>query len=138
VKPKGVEKILSPNDIGETGAHQAGIVVPKTGDILTFFPTLDRTVKNPRSLVKAVDDEGKAWSLNFIYYNNRFFGGTRNEFRLTGLTAFFREFNLKANDVLLLWHERPNATRISFRRKQPTAAVHGRITLAATWKVIDC
>ncbi len=138
MKPKGVEKLLSPNDTGETGAHQAGIVVPKTGNILAFFPSLDRTVKNPRSLVRVVDDEGKSWSLNFIYYNNRYFGGTRNEFRLTGLTAFFREFNLKADDVLLLWHENTGTTRISFRRNEPKTVGSCRITLSATWKVIEC
>ena len=33
-----IEKTLSKNDTGETGGHQAGILVPKEPDILGFFP----------------------------------------------------------------------------------------------------
>ena len=36
-KPTAITKILSMNDTGETGGHQAGILVPKGGDVLRFF-----------------------------------------------------------------------------------------------------
>jgi hypothetical protein len=95
-----IEKILSANDTGETGGHQAGICVPKAENILSFFPPLNPELKNPRQVLDIKDDAGTFWSFNFIYYNNRFFGGTRNEYRLTGMTAFFREFNLKDGDKI--------------------------------------
>ena len=34
---KAISKILSSNDIGLTGTHQAGIHVPKEENILSFF-----------------------------------------------------------------------------------------------------
>ncbi|HWA09478.1 MAG TPA: ATP-binding protein [Chthoniobacteraceae bacterium] len=93
-------KVLSLNDTGETGAHVAGLLVPKTD--LSFFPALDLAEKNPRAEVVATDPDGRTWSLNFIYYNNEFFGGTRNEYRLTGLTAFFSANDLHAGDAVVL------------------------------------
>ena len=44
-KPKAITKTLSLNDSGETGGHQAGICVPKGGDILRFFPDLGNEKK---------------------------------------------------------------------------------------------
>ena len=34
MKPKCISKVLSSNDTGETGSHQAGILIPKGGEIL--------------------------------------------------------------------------------------------------------
>ena len=42
-----ISKKLSANDIGINGAHQAGILVPKAKDILSFFPDLNAAIKNP-------------------------------------------------------------------------------------------
>lgn len=95
-----VEKILSANDTGETGAHMAGILIPKEERILSFFPSLDTSVKNPRQVLDFTDEAGEMWSFPFIYYNNKFFGGTRNEYRLTGMTRFLRQYCLKAGDRL--------------------------------------
>ena len=39
---RSISKILSANDTGETGGHQAGILVPKQEEILSFFPPLER------------------------------------------------------------------------------------------------
>lgn len=69
---------------------------------LAFFPSLNPDEKNPRASIIATDPDGRAWNLNFIYYNNRKFGGTRNEYRLTGMTAFFAAHNLRAGDVVEL------------------------------------
>jgi hypothetical protein len=134
MQPSAIEKILSPNDTGETGGHQAGILVPKEGDVLAFFPRLDATIKNPRAVLDVVDDDHHEWAFSFIYYNNRFFGGTRNEYRLTGMTAFFRRFNLKSGDRVVLKHESPRLIRITFKRAQPTGKV---LKLSTSWKIID-
>jgi len=41
-----IKKVLSANDSGETGGHQAGILIPKNQDILSFFPVLGNSEKN--------------------------------------------------------------------------------------------
>jgi hypothetical protein len=134
VKSYSIEKILSANDIGDTGGHQAGILVPKDEKILNFFPKLDKTVKNPRAILDMKDDTGKEWTFSFIYYNNRLFGGTRNEFRLTGMTAYFREFDLKTGDTLIFNRVDKKNVTISYRRANSKNTV---IKLSSTWKVID-
>lgn len=131
---EAIEKTLSANDTGETGGHQAGILVPKDSRILSFFPQLNPDIKNPRAVLDMLDETGREWTFHFIYYNNRFFGGTRNEYRLTGMTAFFREFNLKAGDKVLMRHESPRRTRITFHRAREQGGV---LKLSPTWKVID-
>ena len=131
---QAIEKTLSANDTGETGGHQAGILVPKEGGVLSFFPRLDGAVKNPRVAVDVLDDTGHEWTFSFIYYNNRFFAGTRNEYRLTGMTAFFRAFNLKAGDTVILRRESPHVVRITFRRTRDSSGV---LKLSNTWKVIE-
>ena len=95
-RPSAITKVLSKNDTGETGGHQAGILVPKDPNILAFFPPLDSSTKNPRVRLNFFDPQGSLWKFSFIYYNNYFFGGTRNEYRLTWMTALIRNYNLKA------------------------------------------
>ena len=135
MKTQVVEKVLSANDTGETGGHQSGILVPKDPVILGFFPRLDASVKNPRAVLKVLDHTGRQWSFNFIYYNNRFFGGTRNEFRLTGMTDFFREFNLKAGDAVILRQLSSSGhVNIDYRRASSNKRV---LRLTGAWKVIE-
>jgi hypothetical protein len=131
-----VEKELSGNDTGETGGHQAGMLIPKGGEILRFFPLLTNATKNPRAVIDLVDETGKTWSFSFIYYNNKFFGGTRNEYRLTGMTGYIRSFNLKTGDTILLEKVSDRFSRIRYRRKnQP---VQGVLKLGqGGWRVVD-
>lgn len=83
-------KILTKNDLGITGSHQAGICVPRDLANKGFFPDLDSTKYNPRASV-AVQIKGRKYIFNYIYYNNRLFGlGTRNEYRITGITKFLK------------------------------------------------
>lgn len=131
-----IEKILSANDTGETGGHQAGICVPKSPHILSFFPVLNGKLKNPREVLDITDDSGRVWAFAFIYYNNRFFGGTRNEYRLTGMTAFFRDFNLKAGDKIMLRRVSARSASITFKRASDSV-VGNVLKLSTTWKVID-
>jgi hypothetical protein len=136
-----VEKVLSANDTGETGGHQAGLLIPK--DILTleFFPYLDPSTKNPRCVIDLLDAAGDEWTFNFIYYNNKFFGGTRNEYRLTCMTEFIRRYSLKEGDVVIFKKTIGRYYDLSYRRKdQPikeNADGSKVLRLSGNWVVID-
>lgn len=134
--PAAITKELSANDTGETGGHQAGILIPKEPEILAFFPSLDGSVKNPRHELQVTDPTGQKRTLAFIYYNNRLFGGTRNEYRLTRLTEFFRSHNLKSGDVLILRREEGRYS-VEFERKKKSEFESGRLQLGSTWKIVS-
>ena len=142
-----ISKILSANDTGETGGHQAGILIPKDNDILSFFPTLSAlNEKNPRVRLTFTDAGGDKWNFNFIYYNNKFYGGTRNEFRLTGMTKYIRTNNLKAGDMIILRRNTTGDRFIEHQRSgfmQVVSASESernytvRLKLSHTWRVIS-
>lgn len=135
---QAISKILSANDSGETGAHQAGILVPKEQDVLNFFPPLGREEKNPRHHLPFTDDTGTRWEFAFIYYNNRFFGGTRNEFRLTRMTPYFKGNNLVAGDELILERDEDGGRLIRYKRSKKTGiGKDGVLRLGSQWKVIE-
>jgi len=141
---KSITKQLSLNDSGETGGHQAGMLIPKNPEILSFFPKLDSSQKNPRVVMYFTDNSGKIWKMNFIYYNNRFFGGTRNEYRITGMTAYFREANLKAGDEVIFTRNN-NQLGIDYKRGSVSTTMESEtneqkktvLILGGGWKVID-
>ena len=148
-RPNAITKVLSMNDTGETGGHQAGICVPKNGDVLKFFPDLGCSEKNPRVSMYFTDDSGKVWKMNFIYYNNKFFDskGTRNEYRLTGMTAFFRENGLRAGDSISLIHGDDGTDHIRYQRAvmvelevitDENGITKNRLKLGSDWRVIYC
>lgn len=78
-------KRLSANDTGATGSHQVGIYIPK--DVMDeLFPALNRTdILNPELLIPAwiCSHQQPEQQVKVIYYNNRYFGKTRNEKRIT-------------------------------------------------------
>jgi hypothetical protein len=79
-------KTLSANDVGATGGHQGGILIPKSeAELLSFLPVLDPKVKNPDAWIECEDETGTTRKFRFIYYNNKLHdeGGTRNEYRIT-------------------------------------------------------
>lgn len=95
-------KCLSANDVGATGGHQGGILIPKTEvEFLEFLPTLDSTIKNPDAWIECVDDKGIPRRFRFVYYNNRLHDpqGTRNEYRVTYMTSYFREIGASEGDT---------------------------------------
>lgn len=93
-------KTLSKNDLGWTGGHQSGILVPKEVIRLNFLPFLNPNEYNPRCGI-SFDFRGNTVSFTFIYYNNRLHNrGTRNEYRITGMTKFFRENSCEPGDTL--------------------------------------
>jgi len=135
---RSISKILSANDTGETGGHQAGILVPKQEEILSFFPPLERRELNPRRHLIFYDDQDGRWELAFIYYNNRFFGGTRNEFRLTRMTPFIHQTGLEAGDELILERSEEGRYLIKYRRaKQSGRSKDGVLRLGSSWRVVE-
>lgn len=87
-------KTLSANDVGATGGHQGGILVPKSEtELLGFLPLLNPTIKNPDAWIECVDESGTVRKFRFVYYNNKLHdeNGTRNEYRITYMTRYFRE-----------------------------------------------
>lgn len=137
-----ISKTLSANDTGDTGAHQAGILVPKAKRILSFFPRLAADEHNPRAHLLFRDESGTNWEFAFIYYNNRLFGGTRNEYRLTRMTRYIREQALVPGDEVLLSRDgRGDYSIASKRQKKSTATrdTDGRVVLqlGGGWRIIE-
>lgn len=123
--PASFAKVLSANDTGATGGHQAGILVPKGEPaLLAFFPPLDASVQNPDAWVEVEDDDGRVWRLRYIYYNNKLHAenGTRNEYRLTHLTKYLREAGAKVGDSLVFTATTsPGRYRIAIAPAEPAA-----------------
>lgn len=95
-------KTLSANDVGATGGHQGGILVPKSeAELLAFLPPLDPAIKNPDAWIICIDESGKLRRFRFVYYNNRLHDakGTRNEYRITYMTGYFREMRAREHDI---------------------------------------
>ncbi len=133
-----ISKILSANDTGHTGAHQAGILVPKEPVVLSFFPPLDQSEKNPRYHLSFYDDSETRWEFAFIYYNNKFFGGTRNEFRLTRMTPFMKMNGLQPGDELILEKDDDGKRFVKYKRARGSGmGRNGILRLGSAWKVID-
>ena len=133
-RPKAISKVLSRNDTGETSGHQAGILVPKDLRILSFFPPLDSSTKNPRARMSVRDPQGRLWGFTFIYYNNKYFGGTRNEYRLTWMTTFMKQYNLQAGDKLTLLRDNDGTYGIDWLREGMPET--GILRLGGSWKVV--
>lgn len=98
-------KILSANDVGATGGHQAGILIPKSeSELLAFLPKLDSSVKNPDAWLDCLDESQTMRRFRFVYYNNRLHDvtGTRNEYRITYMTRYFKEMKARAGDIIEL------------------------------------
>jgi hypothetical protein len=133
VRPHRIGKVLSANDLGLTGAHQAGMLIPKQGPALAFFPVLDGRLKNPRVPLTLHDAEGGRWQLTFIYYN----GGTRNEYRLTGMTRFLRQSGLRPGDELVLLRDSTGRLTIEASRARRDWTDGEVLKLGSSWRVIS-
>ncbi|SMF52729.1 Restriction endonuclease EcoRII, N-terminal [Alteromonadaceae bacterium Bs31] len=116
------KKILTKNDVGETGGHQAGITIPKKNTaLLEFFPSLDKDSFNPEEWIVCVDPDGNEWDMRYVYYNGKTFTprkSTRNEYRITYMTKFFKRWNVKSEDsVIFKDTNRKNRYQLSIERK---------------------
>lgn len=139
-----VEKTLSANDVADTGSHQSGVLIPKRSEILDIMPSLNKNEKNPRSSVIAFDEDGRSWHLNFIYYNNRAFGGTRDEYRLTCIKSYLRARCAHMGDVLQIERIEDGVYRIrlqplsTFTDMEPAAAGNiVRLELTNAWRLVQ-
>ena len=96
-------KTLSNNDVGQTSGHQAGVLIPKgQKELLSFLPQLDKTKKNPDAWINFLDDNKDVVKFRFIHYNNKLheINGTRDEYRLTHMTAWLKNQGAKSGDEL--------------------------------------
>lgn len=134
---RSIGKVLSKNDTGETGAHQAGILVPKEPGILSFFPKLDASQHNPRCHLMFLDSSGTFWEFAFIYYNGKFFEGTRNEFRLTRMTSYIRQTALVAGDEIVLSHDGHRFMISHKRQRQQGMNSAGVLKLGTGWRIVS-
>jgi len=135
---KVIRKKLSPNDVGETGSHQAGILIPKKiAEDLDFFPKINKKkIKNPRKTLEFFDRNGKKWLFNYIYYNNKYFDGTRDEYRLTGMTNFIEINNLKSDDHLIISKGRNNHFLIDFCESEKNLKfIKNKNTGKSSWNI---
>jgi len=134
-----IEKTLSRNDTGETGSHQAGIAIPRITEILSFFPDLDKKIKNDNIQMNFKDSSGKTWEFKFIYYNNKFHddGGTRNEYRLTRTTGFIKNYALKEGDIITLSKYKNDQYSIGFtENKSSPEAPEDILILGNSWRTV--
>ncbi|GGE92668.1 EcoRII N-terminal effector-binding domain-containing protein [Massilia psychrophila] len=95
-------KILSANDVGTTGGHQGGILIPKgEAELLAFLPPLNSAIKNPDAWIECMDEVGVLRRFRFVYYNNKLHDlkGTRNEYRVTYMTRYFRDTGANEGDT---------------------------------------
>ncbi len=139
MSPHSIRKTLSANDAGETGGHQAGILIPKDPRILSFFPRLNVREHNPRAHILFEDTAGERWEFAFIYYNNHQFGGTRNEYRLTRMTRYIRQAHLASGDEIILQRDEHGQYFIEHEFGGPSTPTPGEsvLTLGGGWRVID-
>ncbi|NCT08421.1 MAG: restriction endonuclease [Alphaproteobacteria bacterium] len=105
---KTFTKVLTANDTGESGAHQAGIHIPKgEEELIAFLPELDAGLKNADAWLTCMDECGKEWAFRYIHYNNKLHdpGGTRDEYRITHMTKYFRDVGAHEGDELQITGE---------------------------------
>ncbi|MBO7500901.1 MAG: hypothetical protein J6T45_06090 [Fibrobacterales bacterium] len=134
-----VEKVLSANDCGLTGGHQAGALIPKEERILEFFPKLNGKEKNPRCVLHFIDDSGASHQFCFVHYNTKLLGcGTRNEFRLTRMTGYIRASGLGVGDVLV-FSRKDGKYHVGFRKQASKGARQENgviLVCSGKWKIV--
>lgn len=95
-------KTLSANDVGTTGGHMGGILIPKgEGELLAFLPRLDSNTMNPSAWINCMTEDGHQLRFRYIYYNNKLHvpTGTRNEYRITHMTRYLRDAGATEGDI---------------------------------------
>lgn len=140
---KTFSKTLSANDVGATGGHQGGVLIPKSqAELLSFLPPLEPTIKNPDAWIECIDENGNLRRFRFVYYNNKLHDlkGTRNEYRITYMTSYFREVDAHEGDTFEI-SQKEGASRYTIRVVRSSAepvvkqeeAVY-RIKITSGWR----
>jgi hypothetical protein len=128
-----ISKVLSANDCGLTGSHQAGIYVPDT--LAWFFPSLMEDQLNPKCWMDCQGQDGRIWTFRFIHYNNGIVGcGTRSEYRLTRVAGYISYHALGVGDIIEFEQSRTGGYRVSHSAAQPTEKEH-TLKLRGHWRV---
>ncbi len=142
MNPVEIHKVLSANDVGLTGGHQSGILVPKSIIKTDFFPALPKEIANPRTRV-ALSDAGEDIELvaTLIYYNGREMGhSTRSEFRLTGIASYLKKLNAKVGDTLVFKStNNPRSFAVTLHHQGSNIQVSEdvvRISLSGNWTTL--
>lgn len=135
------EKILTKNDVGETGGHQAGIAVPKQNlELIAFFPPLAIETFNPDRWITCEDPDGEFWEMRFVYYNGKTFNprkSTRNEYRITHITKFFSKWNARSGDSVIFTSTRLEGNyKISIKKAPAEDAGIPRRVVLRGWKAV--
>ena len=133
-------KILSANDVGATGGHQGGILIPKSeAELLAILPELDPAIKNPDAWIECTDEGGKLRRFRFVYYNNKLHDptGTRNEYRITYMTGYFKEMVAQEGEAFEISRNEGDAgyeIRIVRSKEVPVEHQEVRIKLKSAWR----
>ncbi len=136
MRPSGevvLRKVLTRNDVGTTGSHQAGIHIPK--DLARYMPLLDESRKNPECAIE-VSSGATSWRWRYIHYNSKVIGdGTRDEYRLLQVAAFMRLAEPQSGDTLelVITGTRTLTARIT---RQPAADGALVLVTAGPWRVL--
>lgn len=80
------------------------------------------------------------WEFNFIFYNNRFFGGTRNEYRLTVMTQYLRAIDAKVDDELVFSRDENASYEIDIIRANRASSLSldgDTLVLGGGWTVVQ-
>jgi len=102
-KPIRITKSLTRNELGLTGSHQAGVLVPKSSQLHGYLAELDELEMNPSAIVEFECPQlGRVISARYVHYNSRLLGrGTRDEYRLTRLGDFLSQVRARPGDLLV-------------------------------------
>ena len=119
------------------------MLIPRS--LATFFPSLNDNEKNPRVMINFFNKNNQtSWGFNLIHYNNKLFGGTRFEYRLTRMTGFFREYNVKEQDLIeFSYDEVSNIYFINLTKSENFSTEHNivdkgtRIFHVSEWEVVE-
>lgn len=134
-------KILTRNDTGETHSHQSGITIPKLVADSGIFPDLGIDELNPREEVIFFDEENRAWSFQYIYYNDVFFGKSRekshNEHRLTCVREYIVENKIKSGDLIWFGMDEKGVRHIGYQKvEEPPKEKRTLIKLTGNWRTV--
>jgi hypothetical protein len=96
VSPDGKtwRKVLSKNDVGETGGHQSGVYIPIKD--YTFFEPIDTNSYTSERLIKIKDNKS-----NVLYWTLHWYS-SKSELHLTRCNDFLVRHNIVSGDTLIL------------------------------------
>ena len=131
-----VQKTLSPNDMGDTRSHQAGIHVPKA--LAHFFPALDESALNPRAVLTLRSEQGFSGTCSYIHYNNRVVrDGTRDEYRITRIRSFLAACGARTGDTIEFSRAGTNEYLVEIVASEPEAGSDAVVVdLARGWRTV--